>query len=463
MIKFRKTLLFSFMTILFVAVFTVFVLGWKIGYPQVDFYNKGNYLLLLVYGILLFVFTNIYGGFKLGVSRKGELIYSNCIGALMANILMYLQLSLIAQELLSFAPIIVATLIQVIVITLGCYINNKIYFTVHPVRDVVAICSNKEMDLELIRKMSCIQERYKIEAVVSDDMPLEKIKRAIDDYSSVLLCDIDYEVKKQLINYCYKTGTRLYILPDVEDIVVSNAHHTQIFDTPVFLCKNRGLTPEQEIMKRSIDILASGLGLILASPFMLIVAAAIKLEDRGPIFFKQQRVTKGNEPFYVLKFRSMIVDAEKDGVARLATKGDSRITKVGKIIRMTRLDELPQLINILKGEMSLVGPRPERPEIMADYMKDWPEVEYRTKVKAGLTGLAQVKGKYNTTPQDKLLFDLLYIERYSLWLDIKLILMTLKIMFMKDSTEGVDSGQVTANLSGAKQVSSVETDISQAI
>lgn len=463
MIKFRKTLLFSFMTILFVAVFAVFVLGWKIGYPQVDFYNKGNYLLLLVYGILLFVFTNIYGGFKLGVSRKGELIYSNFIGALMANILMYLQLSLMAQRLLSLVPIIVATLIQVIVITLGCYINNKIYFTVHPVRDVVAICSNKEMDLELVRKMSCIQERYKIEAVVSDDMPLEKIKRAIDDYSSVLLCDIDYEVKKQLINYCYKTGTRLYILPDVEDIVVSNAHHTQIFDTPVFLCKNRGLTPEQEIVKRSIDILASGLGLILASPFMLIVAAAIKLEDRGPIFFKQQRVTKGNEPFYVLKFRSMIVDAEKDGVARLATKGDSRITKVGKIIRMTRLDELPQLINILKGEMSLVGPRPERPEIMADYMKDWPEVEYRTKVKAGLTGLAQVKGKYNTTPQDKLLFDLLYIERYSLWLDIKLILMTIKIMFMKSSTEGVESDQVTANLSCAKKFSSMDTDISKAM
>ena len=463
MIKFRKTLLFSFMAMLFAAVFTVFVLGWRMGYSQVDFYNKGNYLLLLVYGILLFVFMHIYGGFKLGVSRKGELIYSNCIGVLMANILMYLQLSLIAQKLLSLVPIIVATLIQVIVIALGCYVNNKIYFTVHPVRDVVAICSNKKMDLELVRKMSCIQERYKIEAVVSDDMPLEKIKRSIDNYSSVLLCDIDYEVKKQLINYCYKTGTRLYILPDVEDIVVSNAHHTQVFDTPVFLCKNRGLTPEQEIVKRTIDILASGLGLILASPFMLIVAAAIKLEDRGPIFFKQQRVTKGNEPFHVLKFRSMIVDAEKDGVARLATKGDSRITRVGKIIRMTRLDELPQLINILKGEMSLVGPRPERPEIMADYMRDWPEVEYRTKVKAGLTGLAQVKGKYNTTPQDKLLFDLLYIERYSLWLDVKLILMTLKIMFMKESTEGVESGQVTANLSGVKKFSNVDTDMSQAM
>lgn len=463
MIKFRKTLLFSVMTILFAAVFAVFVLGWRIGYAQIGFYNKGNYLLLLVYGILLFVFTYIYGGFKLGVSRKGELIYSNCIGALMTNILMYFQLSLMAQELLSFVPTIVATFVQGLVIAIGCYANNKIYFIVHPVRDVVAICSSKEMDLELVRKMSCIQERYKIEAVVSDEIPLEKIKKTIDDYSSVLLCDIDYETKKQLINYCYKTSTRLYILPDVEDIVVSNAHRTQIFDTPVFLCKNRGLTPEQEMVKRSIDILASGLGLILASPFMLVVAVAIKLEDGGPILFKQQRVTKGNKPFYVLKFRSMIVDAEKDGVARLATKGDSRITKVGKIIRMTRLDELPQLINILQGDMSLVGPRPERPEIMADYMKDWPEVEYRTKVKAGLTGLAQVKGKYNTTPQDKLLFDLLYIERYSLWLDVKLILMTLKIMFMKESTEGVESGQVTANLSGVKKFSNVDTDMSQAM
>lgn len=461
--KFRKTLLFVIMGILFGAVFTVFVTAWRVGYPQVDFYRKGNYVVLLIYGLLLLVFTKIYGGFKLGVSRKGELIYSNCMGIGMTNLIIYLQFSLMAHQLLNIPFIILTTLVQGIVIAIGCYINNKIYFIVHPVRDVIAICSDKEMDLELIKKMSYMKERYKIQEVVKDSMPLVKIQEAIDSYSSVLICDIDYDLKKQLINYCYKTSTRLYILPDVEDIVVSNAHHTQIFDTPVFLCKNRGLSPEQELIKRMIDIIVSAVGLILTSPVMLIVAIAIKLEDRGPILFKQERVTKDNKPFYVLKFRSMVVDAEKDGIARLATKDDARITRVGKIIRMTRLDELPQLINILKGDMSLVGPRPERPEIMADYMKEWPEVEYRTKVKAGLTGLAQVRGKYNTTPQDKLLFDLLYIERYSLWLDIKLILITIKIVFMKDSTEGVESGQVTAKISKVKEFVGIDKDISQAM
>lgn len=448
MIKFRKTILGSAMAVLFCLVLGIFALGWNVGYEKAEFYGKGNYLLLGLYALILFIFNKLYGGFKLGVSRKGELTYSKCMSAIMTNIITYLQLSLIAHELLSIIPMLVITMVQGIVIAVGSHFNNKLYFTVYPVRDVVAVCGDKGIGIELIKKMSAIKEKYNIKTVVRDNMPIEKIKKVIDEHSSVLLCGIEEDVKKQLINYCYKTSTRLYILPDVEDILVSNAHHTQIFDTPVFLCKNRGLSAEQELMKRAVDLVASGLGLIVAAPFMLIIAAAIKLEDRGPIFYKQQRVTKDNKLFYVLKFRSMIVDAEKDGVARLATKSDSRITRVGNIIRMTRLDELPQLLNIFKGEMSLVGPRPERPEIMADYVKDWPEVEYRTKVKAGLTGLAQVQGKYNTTPQDKLLFDLLYIERYSLWLDIKLILMTVKIMFMKDSTEGVDSGRVTASLSG---------------
>lgn len=460
--KFRKTLLFVMMTLLFGAILEIFVVTWRVGYPEINFYKRGNYMVILAYAILLLVFIKIYGGFKLGVSRKGELIYSNCIGVIMSNIIMYLQLSMIAHKMLSIISILLMTFLQGLVIAIGCYINNKIYFKLYPVRDVIAICSNKEIDLELVRKMSYIKERYRIEEVIQDDLPFAKIKESIDRYSTVLLCDIDYNVKKHIINYCYKTSTRLYILPDVEDIVLSNAHHTQIFDTPVFLCKNRGLSAEQEMIKRIVDIAISGIGLIVASPFMLIVAIAIKLEDRGPILFKQERVTKDNKPFYVLKFRSMVVDAEKDGIARLATKDDGRITRVGKIIRMTRLDELPQFINILKGDMSLVGPRPERPEIMADYMKEWPEVEYRTKVKAGLTGLAQVRGKYNTTPQDKLLFDLLYIERYSLWLDIKLILITIKIVFMKDSTEGVESGQVTANLKGVQQLG-INKDMPQAM
>jgi len=191
-------------------------------------------------------------------------------------------------------------------------------------------------------------------------------------------------------------------------------------------------------------LVCSSLLLLVTSPIMLLTAVAIKLYDGGPVIYKQVRCTKNQKEFYIMKFRSMRTDAEKDGVARLAKKNDSRITPVGKFIRKCRIDELPQLINIFKGEMSFIGPRPERPEIVAQYVEVMPEFTYRMKVKAGLAGFAQVYGKYNTSPYDKLKLDLTYIENYSVWLDIKLMLLTLKILFWPDSTEGVESEQLTA-------------------
>ncbi len=216
------------------------------------------------------------------------------------------------------------------------------------------------------------------------------------------------------------------------------------FDTPIVLIREYELTVEQRFVKRCIDLVCSLLLLVLASPFMLLTAIAVKLYDGGPVLYKQIRCTRGERPFSILKFRSMRVDAEKDGVARLSSKNDDRITPVGKIIRKVRLDELPQLINILKGDMSFIGPRPERPEIIEQYKKEMPEFVYRMKVKAGLAGYAQVYGKYNTTPYDKLKLDLTYIENYTVWMDVKLMLLTLKILFVPESTEGIDEGQTTA-------------------
>ena len=217
-----------------------------------------------------------------------------------------------------------------------------------------------------------------------------------------------------------------------------------LFDTPIYLTREYALKIEQRIAKRMIDLICSVLLLVIASPFMLITAIAIKLYDGGPVLYKQIRCTMGQREFYIMKFRSMRVDAEKDGVARLASKNDSRITPIGKFIRATRIDELPQLLNIVRGDMSFIGPRPERPEIIAQYLEDMPEFAFRMKVKAGLAGYAQVYGKYNTTPYDKLKLDLTYIEQYSVWLDLKLMLLTLKILIKPESTEGVDSSQVTA-------------------
>ena len=247
-----------------------------------------------------------------------------------------------------------------------------------------------------------------------------------------------------MLKFCYANGIRAYVIPKISDIILMGSDRIHIFDTPFLLTKGYSLSFDQAFAKRFLDLLIAIPMLIIASPFMLLTAAAIKLYDKGPVFYKQIRCTKNGTHFEIIKFRSMIVNAEKAGGAQLAKANDSRITPVGRFIRSTRIDELPQLFNIIKGDMSFVGPRPERPEIMAEYMENIPEFAFRLRVKAGLTGFAQIYGKYNTVPYDKLKLDLFYIENYSLWLDIKLILMTVKTILKKDSTEGIASEQTTA-------------------
>ena len=184
---------------------------------------------------------------------------------------------------------------------------------------------------------------------------------------------------------------------------------------------------------------------MIASPFLIATAIAVKAEDGGPVFYRQVRLTRDGKQFKILKFRSMRVDAEKDGVARLASEHDDRITRVGHIIRAIRFDELPQLLNILRGDMSFVGPRPERPEIAAQYEQEMPAFSLRLQVKAGLTGTAQVYGRYNTEPKDKLKMDLMYINNMSPLEDLRLMFATARILFMRESTSGVADGQTTAS------------------
>ena len=269
-------------------------------------------------------------------------------------------------------------------------------------------------------------------------------REAENGYDGVILWDIPAQIRNKLYKYCFGVGIRVYIMPKIPDILIKGADQLHLFDTPILLTREYVLSFEQRLAKRVIDFVCALLLCIIASPIMLLTAIAIKAYDRGPVFYKQIRCTRDMKEFYILKFRSMRVDAEKDGVARLAAKNDDRITPVGRFIRMVRIDELPQLFNILKGEMTFIGPRPERPEIIMQYMEGMPEFIFRTKVKAGLAGYAQVYGKYNTTPYDKLKLDLFYIENYSIWLDIKLMLLTLKILFRPESTEGVDNSQTTA-------------------
>ncbi|MDE5600640.1 MAG: exopolysaccharide biosynthesis polyprenyl glycosylphosphotransferase, partial [Oscillospiraceae bacterium] len=286
----------------------------------------------------------------------------------------------------------------------------------------------------LVSKIKKNPHRWKLTQLVRYDD--QKILRKIRGNGAVFFFDVPREKRAPLLEFCYKHNKDIYISPDVSDIIVYSSSRLIVDDTTVLSATNYGMSFEQLLLKRLGDIIFSSIFIILTSPVMLFFAIAIMLYDRGPIIYKQKRLTKGGKEFNVLKFRSMIVNAEKNTGAMIAKEDDERITPIGKILRRFRIDELPQLFNIFKGDMSVVGPRPERMEIAEEYKKQLPEFQYRLKVKAGLTGLAQIMSKYNTTPKDKLTLDLAYIQQYSLWLDIKLMFQTLIVFLKSDSTEG---------------------------
>lgn len=426
------------------AVIIIYAFGYGFSYIWYNFYNKdmidpfwynGNILMVCLYAVIYIIATIPFNGFRLGYSKSMGLFGSQVLGILGTNIIEFVLVSLIGRGRLETAPIVTLTVVQLIFAFIWSYAFTWLYTKMYPPRRMIIVYGNKNARY-LVSKMSRRSDKYRICASISCDESLEEIEHQIQKYEAVIISDIPNDLRNKLLKFTFEKSIRTYINPKLSDIIVRGADDFHLFDTPLLLARNEGLKFEQRLFKRSLDILVSAVSLIILSPFFLVTAIAIKAYDGGPVFYSQKRLTKGAKVFKVLKFRSMIVDAEKGG-ARLASKSDDRITPIGKFIRKIRFDELPQLINILKGDMSFVGPRPERPELAKKYEKTMPEFKYRLKVKAGLTGYAQVMGKYNTTPYDKLKFDLMYIEHQSIKEDLKIVLSTIRICFVPDATEGV--------------------------
>lgn len=408
------------------------------------FYFKGHVLILAIYFVLLFFFANTYGALKIGYLKPVDVFVSEIFSLLFVNVISYFQISLMANWVVDLTPIVSVMVMQTLFAGVWVFLCNACYYKAFPPREILIVHGERPID-DIVKKFETRRDKYQIKKSIHISEGLERVKKEIDaGCGAVVLWDISAVDRNVLLKYCYSRSVRVYTMPKISDVLIKGADQLHLFDTPIYLTREYSLKVEQRAAKRLIDLVCSILLLVIASPFMLIAAAAIKLYDGGPVLYKQVRCTRDRKEFYILKFRSMRVDAEKDGVARLASKNDSRITPVGRFIRATRIDELPQLFNILKGEMSFIGPRPERPEIIEQYMEEMPEFAFRMKVKAGLAGYAQVYGKYNTTPYDKLKLDLTYIEQYSVWLDLKLMLLTLKILIKPESTEGVDGNQTTA-------------------
>ena len=405
------------------------------------FFYYGNVLMVLMYVVIYSVCTNSFSGFRIGYHKILNIFGSQVLGTLLTNVITFIEISLVSHGRLSPEPMIKLTGLQILIAAVWCVLFTKLFANIYPPRKMIIIYGNKSAK-ELIKKMSSRVDKYIINESLSCDEDIELIKERILRHEAVIINDIPSEMKNQLIKFTFEHDIRTYINPKLSDIIVRGADTCDLFDTPLLLSRNDGMSADQLFIKRLTDIILGTVFLIIASPVMLVTALLIKLYDGGPVLYEQDRLTVGGKIFKVKKFRSMIVNAENSG-AQLADKNDDRITPVGKFIRRTRFDELPQLLNVIKGDMSLVGPRPERPELAAKYEKKMPEFRFRLKVKAGLTGYAQVMGKYNTTPYDKLKFDLMYIENQSILLDLRLILMTVKVIFLPESTEGVDGDVIT--------------------
>ena len=405
------------------------------------FTGKGNILEIAVYILMIIIFMRIFGGNEIGYFTALNVGLSQILSICCVNFIMgiVVVLSLSALEPVKWIyPILLAmTLAQIPVVIVLVLLFDRLYTVIFPAWNMLLVYEN-ESYRNFTDKISKRKDKYIIAETVNVNEGLHYICDRMKKYDAVIIYDISSELRNELIKYCYGQEIRVYQTPKISDILIRSAGEHHLFDTPLITSDNIGLSFEQKLIKRLGDVILSLLMLIITSPVMLVTALLIKLEDGGPVFFTQQRVTYAGRRFTIYKFRSMVTDAEKDGKPRPATENDDRITKIGRFIRKTRIDELPQLINVLKGDMSLVGPRPERVEHVIKYTEEIPEFRYRTKVKGGLTGYAQVYGKYNTTAYDKLKLDLMYIENYSLLLDLRIIVMTLKVLFMKSSTEGFE-------------------------
>ena len=428
-------------TLLEVLILTVvYYLVWKNGYDMFAFAYKGKYVLMGVYALLAYIIFQNADCTMFGQLSRVDLIIGQIISLVLVNFITYLQLCLIGNAVLSLAPMAVLLGIQIVIAVMLILVYTTVYHKLYAPHNMLLIFGNKN-SIGLKFKMDSRKDKYNITGLISAADGYDAIVQKIPQYDAVILNDVPAPLRNDILKFCYRFRVRTYVAPKLTDIMIRGAKDISLFDTPLLLVKGTGLTPAQRVGKRLMDIVISSVGLLVLSPVMIAVAIAIKLEDGGPVFFKQKRMTRNGREFDILKFRSMIVDAEKYSGAVLATEDDPRITKVGKFIRATRLDEFPQILNILKGDMSVVGPRPERKVIADEYCKDIPEFAYRLKVRGGLTGYAQIYGKYNTSAYDKLRLDLMYIENYSLLLDIKLIILTLRIIFSKESTEGIDKQQ----------------------
>ncbi len=409
---------------------------------RTDSHSKEAIFATLLYAVILYRLEKSIGGYKIGKLRVSYIVFLNWVS------LAFLQFGSFLGEWLFFgvhnimSHIICLAILCVLSLVWAFFGNKLALILIPPLKTIIIYDRQNKWDVQ--RMDTPFPKQLNVIGSIEISCGLEYIQKNALKAEVLYLYRIPADLRHDLLKFAAENKLYAYVQPVLGDLILNSTQVSSIFDLPVLHFSNRDTLNSFYLGKRVYDILVSLLALLISSPLMLLIALLIKLDDQGPVLYQQTRLTRDNKEFTLIKFRSMRVDAEADGIARLSPEGDQRVTRVGKWLRKIRADELPQFFNVLKGDMSVVGPRPERPEIAKQYEEDMPEFSLRLLTKAGITGYAQIYGKYNTSPYDKLQMDLLYILRQSMWEDIKLTVMTIGLIFSKDSTEGIDADQVTA-------------------
>ena len=438
--KLKSILKLALIIVLILILGILFINTWIHEYNIIlrfQYIFKGNVFMMIIYMILTYVFMLVFDCNNVSEIRVATMIFTETLSFLTCNIFVYFVMIIPAAALgfMPIAPILLLSLKDFIVVILWSFLVYYTFKTFFPAKNVLLI-TDKSGQKNIIKKFSNKGDIFVIKEIIEYDNNIDEIYNKCESYSDILIGDITSETRNDILKHCFNNSRNIYILPKLSDVLIKYSDDLFVFDSPVYLSANFGLSLESKILKRFFDIIVSLIVLIVFIPFWIIIAFAIKIEDGGPVLFLQERVTLNNKIFKIIKFRSMKLDDDDRVLPTL--KDDDRITVVGRFIRRFHLDEIPQFLNVLKGEMSVVGPRPERKEHVELYQKEIKEFEYRHKVKAGITGLAQIYGKYNTSAIDKLKLDLIYIKKYSFLFDVELMFRTLKVFFIGDNTEGFD-------------------------
>ncbi len=416
-----------------------FLLCWYLYYEPITLTvtsRKVSGLVITIYCIIFYSLVLKLDGFRASIKTITELIYSQIIASALTDVCAALGIWMLSIHFPNLFPGFLCFLGQCAIIPLICWWEHNAYYRHHQPAKTIVIYDVRQGTENLVNAYG-MKNRFDVTKVLPVEDALEDFS-ILDQAEVVFCCGVHSHERNILLKECMYRDLQVYIIPRIGDVLMSGAEQMHMFHLPMLRSKRFQPLSEYRVIKRILDMVFSFAALVLFSPIFLVTAIAIKM-DGGPVFYKQDRLTINGKVFKIMKFRSMCVDAEKkSGAVLSAGKNDPRITKVGRFIRACRIDEMPQLINIFKGEMSIVGPRPERPEIAAIYEKELPEFRLRLQAKAGLTGYAQVYGKYNTTPYDKLLMDLMYISCASLFMDVRISIETFRILFDKQSTEGLE-------------------------